>query len=176
MKGCRTRQSGNLDTMGASKTQKFVVGAMEQGPIQNCVFVTISVRYPTITSQQWGLIEGPACKLCGKRTPWLIAYPVARLHWHKYSTNGETTKTWENWQMWWRKGQGKGIAGRSQVASNLSRRVRTKKIRGANCVRYRSRLGTKVAFPDKVEIILRPDMVVLSKQAKTIVVIELIVP
>lgn len=125
MKGCRTRQSGNLDTMGASKKQKFVVGAMEQGPIQNYHHQsTIGIDWRSCLQAVWEK-DTIAYDLSGCS----VALTQIQYKW-------KDDKTWESWQMWWRKRQGKGIAGRSQDASNLSRRVRTKRIRGANCVRY----------------------------------------
>lgn len=51
MKGCRTQQAGNLNTIGTSTTQRFIVGAIEEGPLQDYISVTISVRYPTVTSK-----------------------------------------------------------------------------------------------------------------------------
>lgn len=51
MKGCRTQQAGNLNTIGTSTTQRVIVGAIEEGPLQDYISVTISVRYPTVTSK-----------------------------------------------------------------------------------------------------------------------------
>lgn len=51
MKGCRRQQAGSLNTIGTSTTQSFIVGAIEKGPLQDCISVTISVRYPTVTSK-----------------------------------------------------------------------------------------------------------------------------
>lgn len=51
MKGCRTQQAWSLNTIGTSTTQRFIVGAIEKGPLQDYISVTISVRYPTVTSK-----------------------------------------------------------------------------------------------------------------------------
>ena len=58
-----------IGEIGASTTERHMVGPVEDGPIYNCVFIAVVVMYDTLPSpanlQQWGLTEGPACNLCG---------------------------------------------------------------------------------------------------------------
>lgn len=54
VKGCRTRQTMNLVVMVASTMQHFMVGAMEEEPMQDCVAVIIADSLASL--KQWVLI------------------------------------------------------------------------------------------------------------------------